>query len=450
MTRLAVAAASIALAFHSAGGTPPVFASHSTVRFTLEAPFDELFAADDKDPGASVRGRLLYSAGGRDVVVPDVSIGVRGNTSRKESECTFPKLKLRFDGHPPEDTLFAEVHAIKIGTHCGNAKSDTLTRNGRLPNEKSAHREAFAYRLLDVLGIATLQARAARIEYRDTSRGVAARPAIERDAILLEDDDQARKRLGATRAIDEDEFTSARQAFTLRDTVDVAFGEAALGNFDWCLKFTPDDTYRCDARHPLWNILALEHPGGRTAALPYDFDTSGIVAGRHLWFRDIFNQRFLDTEAAVEVASQLQRTRTLFVRGEIDEARKRFASRKSAVYEALEQADLDPEGVRHARSYLEPFFAAMSDDAAFYLPVVVRPNTQLFTDRAGARAACPNGGAAPIGTPVGPPISEEGGMMQAIALDALWHFTGKNKCPAILNGPVWIDAAAVSADYPRE
>jgi hypothetical protein len=235
------------------------------------------------------------------------------------------------------------------------------------------------------------------------------------------------------------------------DTIAIAFGEALIGNFDWCLKFTPDDAYRCDARRRLWNVLVLERDEEPDAGLIFDFDVSGMVAGRHLWFKDVFNPRFAAdaSEARVEVVSQLQRTRTLFERAELDAARVRFAARKAAAYDAVESADVDAEGIRHIRSYLDPFFAAMESDAEFYLPVVARPGTRLWADAAATREACPSSGDAPIGTPVGPPLTRDGSAMQAIVLDALWHWTGRRKCNALLNGPVWLDAAAVSRDFPR-
>jgi len=450
MMRLGLVLAGALIAIDTSADTPTVFSAASTAALTLQAPLDELFAAAAKDPDASVAGSITSAGAGGVPLRSAVHVSVRGNTSKNTSECTFPKLKLRFDDEPEAGSIFAGLTTLKIGTHCGESKGDALTRNGRLANERSPHREALVYRLLATLGIPTLEARPARIEYRDTSKGIADRPPITRDAFLLEEDDDAAKRMGGKRPIPEDEFTSADALLSREDGIAIAFGEALAGNFDWCLKYTPDDTYRCDARHPLWNVLAFERKDGPAAAFIYDFDTSGMVAGRHLWFEDVFNPEFAagGGEPVVEVWSQLQRTRSLFGRAELDAARARFAARKAAAYAALDAADVDRAGARTIARYLDAFFAAMTNDDEFYLPVVVRPGTRLWADAAGSKEACPGGGPAPIGTPVGPPVDRRAAAVRVVVMDALWHWTGKNKCRAILNGPVWVDAKAISAEYP--
>src|SRR4030095_3411893 len=180
-------------------------------------------------------------------------------------------------------------------------------------------------KLLDVLGIPTLKARAARITYvtgHPSAAGAAqsGQPGtVTRHAMLLEDDDLAKIRFGAEQEFDEQTFTTAADQLTPEDTARLAFAQALIGNFDWCLKFYAKDTYRCDARHPLWNILAYR-AGERTVPVIYDFDVSGMVTGHHAWFRDVYNEAFSPSksQAEVEVVSQLQRTRSLFPRDLLD------------------------------------------------------------------------------------------------------------------------------------
>ena len=444
----------LAAAFLCLGARPPetagIFSSYSVVELTLKAPLADLFAKDE-DEDASVVGTLSYrDANGRDVVLDNVSVSERGNSSRQERECRFPKLRLRFEpGDAREASLFQNMSSVKIGTHCGNSPDDTLTpKYGRLANEHAPHREAFVYRLLDALGVRTLRARPARIHYEDTSTA-ARSTTTTRDAMLLEDEHEALKRLKASGEIAPERFHSARDEFSAADTIDLAFAEALVGNFDWCLKFEPADRYRCDARRPLWNLLAFRFPDGTRAPLMYDFDLSGMVTGRHPWFPTIFNAAFLDSrsEPAVEVAAQLQHLRSVFTREDLDAARRRFAAKKAAAYRALDEAAMDERGKRQATGYLEPFFAAMERDDAFYLPVVVRDRTPAFDDAAGTQAAC-SSGPLPAGTPVSAPLSRQRSMVQVVVLDALWHFTGRAKCPTILKSPVWIDGGAISTDYP--
>ena len=126
-----------------------------------------------------------------------------------------------------------------------------------------------------------------------------------------------------------DAFTTAADRFPVPDAARLAFAEALAGNFDWCLKFTADDTYRCDERKPLWNVLAFTRDDS-AFPVPKDFDLSGIVTGRHLWFGDVYNPSFVEPPSPidVEVISQVQRARTLFTRDVLDAARQEFVDQR--------------------------------------------------------------------------------------------------------------------------
>src|SRR5437762_1162744 len=164
MPRRAMLVAVIPLALAigaTAVSTPTLFSSHALVTLQLKAPFTELIDGGRENDDHSVIGSLSYES----TAIENVRISLRGHTSRNESECAFPKLKLHFNT-PPKDGPFAGVRSVKVGTHCGESAGQTLTpRFGRLPNEQSPFREAFVYRLLDVLHVPTLKARPARITY---------------------------------------------------------------------------------------------------------------------------------------------------------------------------------------------------------------------------------------------------------------------------------------------
>src|SRR6185436_12107207 len=124
---------------------------------TVEAPLQQLFA-NTSEQDASVSGTVTIG----DVVLRDVEVSVRGHTSRRETECAFPKLKLKLKG----------AGSIKIGTHCGESADDKLSpKYGRLANEKSPHREALAYQMLHAAGVPALRARPARVTYVDPGAG---------------------------------------------------------------------------------------------------------------------------------------------------------------------------------------------------------------------------------------------------------------------------------------
>ncbi len=438
--RLAAAlilAAAVASALAGAREEIDWFSARDVLPLRLEAPFNDLFAHAQQN-GYSVHGTLIWRDGEQEQRLDEVKITVRGNTSRRESECTFPKLKLSWPGG-----------SVKIGTHCGESTgADVTAKYGRLPNQTAPVREAFVYRLLDVLGIPTLRARQAEITYvyTDADGDEAAR--ITRRAFLLEDDDAARRRLNASASIAPDAFTNARDTFTPEDTVRIAFAEALLGNFDWCLRFFDGDQYRCDARRPLWNLLAFKWPDGTTRPLMYDFDVSGVVAGYHRWFADIFNEQFLPSHAAVEVTAQLQHVRSLFDRRVLDTVRREFASKRDAAYRALADSPVDDRGKQGITDYFDAFFDAMTSDAAFYVPVVTAAHTRAYADADRTMPVCASVGSVPVGTPVSEPKQTRGDMIQVVVLDAMWKYAPPVKCGFIREKPVWIAKRAIGTAFP--
>src|SRR5205807_8001401 len=105
-----------------------------------------------------ITGSVSFSG----TTIDGVTFTVRGHTSARETECTFPKLKLQFPAG-------SGLHNLKIGTHCGESRGDDVTpKYGRLPNDRAPHREAAVDRLLEAIGLPAFKARPARITYVDT------------------------------------------------------------------------------------------------------------------------------------------------------------------------------------------------------------------------------------------------------------------------------------------
>lgn len=426
-----------------------LFSSYAPLSVTLEAPFDDLRRQMRKDSTHPVMGTLSYTDPDMGVVhVSNVEVFGRGNTSFKTGQCEFPKLKLKFHaakGRPP-GSLFDGVSTVKIGTHCGNGPDDVLSaRWGRLQNERSPVREAFVYRLLEALHVPSLKARPVRISYVDARNTTT----LVRNAMFLEDAHEAEARLGSSGRYTEDTFGSADARFMAADSARLAFAEALVGNFDWCVRFFPDDTYRCDGRHALWNVLALKRSDGSAVPVPYDFDLAGMVTGHHRWFAQVFNPAFEPggSEAALEVLGQLQRTRTLFTRAQLDAARAEFVRHKEEAYAVLAEAQLDDTGRQQAAAHLDAFYAVIESDERFYLPVVVADNTRIYLDARQTRPACAVA-VAPRGTPVGVPVETRGSMWKVLILDSLWQWALPRECEAVHTGAVWVPASSISSRYP--
>src|SRR6188508_413321 len=101
------------------GPVPPVFSSYSVLAVTIEAPFAELIENGRQREEYAVTGVLKLSDGGS-TAFENVRITTRGHTSLRETECTFPKLKLDLTGSAVDGTILDGVGVLKIGTHCSD------------------------------------------------------------------------------------------------------------------------------------------------------------------------------------------------------------------------------------------------------------------------------------------------------------------------------------------
>ena len=415
-----------------------LLAGNGVMALTLEAPLQQLFAKGEDDEKFSVPGRVSYKDPSSGVDVQrEAQVSVRGHTSRRETECTFPKLKL----------TFKEGDELKIGTHCGESADEALSpKYGRLANEKSPHREALVYALLHAAEVPTLRTRPATVTYVDKGQ-----TPLTRKAMLVEDDGDARKRLKGTVEITMEQFGDAKARGATADAARIAFGQAMIGNFDWHLRNFPEDVYRGNVRKAIWNVLAFDRGDGKAALLAKDFDLAGIVVGRHSWFKTIFNPAYVPSksEIEIEVLSQVQRTRSLFSRAELDALRRHFIERKAPIYAVLEKAEVDPKGREIARSYVDSFFNAITNEESFYRPVVARSDVRVYVDAGRTKEACkPNDLVSP-GTPVNE-LQRSGAMSQVVILDAKWRWTSEQRCETVQNGPVWIQSDAITNDYPSK
>ena len=333
---------------------PPLFSRADVLAVRLEAPFSRLVDNGRWDKSYSVRGRLSYSDSmGRRIELSDVQVEIRGNSSRDHHECAFPKLTLHFrSDRALERSIFRDEPKIDIGTHCDDRSDGTLTAVGRLGNELSPSREAWVYRLLSAIGVATFKVRTARIVYIDVEpeAGTASSAtAIERNAIFVEDIDSAMARLRATEV---EHFENAAHDFTADDTIRLLFAEAMIGNFDWCLKYSAESTYQCTAKERLYNLIALKGADGTVFPLAYDFDLAGAVTGANPWLSKVYSDEFAPRESrrGVEVTGQVERSRTLFSRSQIDAARKRFLQRKDLASKPSSRLDSTQPATRSVAS----------------------------------------------------------------------------------------------------
>ena len=427
------------------GVAPGLFGSTSILEATIEAPFANLIANGRRSTDYAVIGTVTFTdrATGRTTSVENVKISTRGHTSLRESECDFPKLKLDFTGARGEGSLFQGMSAVKVGTHCSDRPDGPGGKYGRWPNEKAAHREAFVYRLLDDDERGDVES-AAGADHLHRPEGPSIAAAHPRRPCSSKTTTSCSSVSAGDSELPANQFGSATSVFAMPDLARLFFAQAMIGNFDWCLRMSPRDTYRCNDTTPIWNMVGVIKPEGMAVPVIHDFDIAGMVTTRHIWFGKVFNRAFAPSEAEIEVLAQVQRTRSVFPRDLLDATRSDLVGRKAAAYQVLGDSAMDDAGRQTAKAYLDAFFAAIETDEAFYRPVIVA-RTPIYLDADGSRPACTD--EAPAGTPVGPALETAGELSRIVPLDALWQWA--EKCEAVRLNPVWVPTAVISSRYPQ-
>ncbi len=423
----------------------------------LTADFSRLFAQDAsglRDEGASVVGTFASPALG--VADPlAVIVSVRGNTSLEPSECSFPKLKVKFRDETVLRGTPLEGHGtLRIATHCGERPVEARTDYGRVANEASPWREAFVHQLLRGAGIEAPKARPVAITYTDTGKGSAA---LTRKAALIETAGDVARRLGGTEPFVVDSEIAVHdprandsaepEQMPLATIARVHFAEALVGNEDFRL-MRETETWWFGGEIPstvsrMWNMKAVRFADGGEVPIPIDFDLSSIVAPRpndvpppELWGR---------TGSARAQFRVLSGARMRFDRGTLDEARRAMATRRAAVEALVGTPWLDDEARRVTTELVASFFRLVTDDQAFYVDVIA-PGKDVDYVRADGT---PNEACLTTAVPAGTPVHRSGNVNVELGIEEVTLFDPKFQLPCN-EATVWIPSGtATTTDYPR-
>ena len=161
------------------------------------------------------------------------------------------------------------------------------------------HREAFVYKLADVVSVPTYKTRYVEVTYFDTKNPESVFHAITYKAFFAEDMDAFRKRNKAleVKAIDdpfrmpndpnkdgdlyEFEHVSSSKISDQKEIAKMIFFQMYIGNMDWFLKMNQDH-FRDgpESRERLWNIKLYQDVNLEWHVLPHDFNFSALGLGR--------------------------------------------------------------------------------------------------------------------------------------------------------------------------
>lgn len=178
-----------------------------------------------------------------------VWIRARGKWRNVAANCTMPPLSVIFSESGGDGTLFAAQTMLPLTTHCNERP---------VSQEQYVLKELLAYHIYNQLTDKSLRTRLARVTYEHTGR----RPrTFERYAFFTEHFDALAERNGAQFWPTENFELSTADAAQIAT---VELFEFMIGNTDWSIL----------KGH---NVAHLRAADKTVVAVPYDFDSSGIV-----------------------------------------------------------------------------------------------------------------------------------------------------------------------------
>ncbi len=278
----------------------PLFQTYEPMNITLSAPLSKLFSvrakANASNPSEvldhAVTGTIEYNeASGQKVSVP-VTVKLRGNTSQDAAECPFPKMRFRFNRDQIQGTLFEGNDTLSLGTHCGEG-AERSAGFGRLWHSNSPEREAFLYRMLEILEIPGYKARTAQVRYVNTENPT--QYAQTYTAFFLEDiativarhqgvEIRTNRGLGPVRETERVQYNfqhlETLGPLDAEGLIKVGYFQDLIKNIDWSLPINQ----QAPGFGMLWNMKVFVHGEPRqVVVIPYDFDLAYMVSENSRW-----------------------------------------------------------------------------------------------------------------------------------------------------------------------
>jgi len=258
---MAVMFGALLLAAHAAQVTAGeksvgLFATAATLPLTITAPWREF--ARNKTAKASYPGTLEYiDESGAKHAVP-LLVAPRGHNRLKV--CKFAPIKLVFDKEAVRDTPFRGSKSLKLVTRCADDEQ----------SEQYIVKEMLAYRIYNLVTERSFRARPLAVTYVDSAEGSSDSPHF---AYLLEDDSELARRNN----LEKIEVTTLPMAqLDPLEASRVSLFEYLIGNTDFALLVGSPGQHCCHNA-----VLLGENKPAKAFAVPYDFDSSGLVDARY-------------------------------------------------------------------------------------------------------------------------------------------------------------------------
>ncbi|MGA9575093.1 MAG: hypothetical protein WBS20_14235 [Lysobacterales bacterium] len=232
---------------------PKLFSSFDEMHVTLTGPWKTIQRNKKKDDTYPVK--FTYTGADGDEQTIDMVVSLRGITRRRV--CDFPPIKLHFDKEAVKGTIFRGNKSLKLVTYC-----DTNSKY-----EQYYIKEFLAYRIYNLITDFSYRTRPLMVDYEDSERD---NKSITRFSFLIEDTDELAKRNKV------EELTIPRIPYRDLEPVTtnrLSMFEFMIGNLDWAVTDGPKDDSCCHNSR----LIGAGNDINPKYAVPYDFDSSGLV-----------------------------------------------------------------------------------------------------------------------------------------------------------------------------
>ncbi len=328
-------------------GVAPLFADHSVLTVSIEAPLKTLMRDLPNKHYLDGKFRLTGADGSEEVF--DLKIRTRGNYRRDKEHCDFAPIRLNFRTKQVVGTALEGQDKLKLVTHCRNRDPQFV---------QYILREYLVYRLLNAMTRKSFGVRLMQITYIDTEGA----GRMTKYGFVIEDDDDVAARNGMqavkTGDISSNDLEPADQNF-------IHVFQYMIGNTEYSLvKAEPDKS--CCHNIDLLSVTGLPP----LTPLAYDFDFSGIVNAPYAQPNPKYNLR--------TVRQRLYKGRCSN-NDILEETIQRFNDKKDVIFDIVDGFELlNARSKRSAIRFLTTFFETSSQPELVQARLVEQCNAPEF------------------------------------------------------------------------
>jgi hypothetical protein len=311
---------------------PKLFSTDSTLEVTLSAPWRQFMRKKDRPARYPATLDYVDDAGATQHVA--IAIEPRGIT--RLQVCKLPPVKLVFEKAAVKDSAFRGNKSLKLVTHCGNGERW----------EQYTVAEMLAYRIHNLVSGLSFRIRPLSIRYVDSADSSTDGPHF---GFLIEDDSELAKRNHL------EKLDIAKPRVSQLDPLETsrfAMFQFLIGNTDWAVLSGPTPEHCCHNSELIGSKSAAT-----VFAVPYDFDSSGLVNAHY---------------AAPNSALPIRSNRVRLFRGfcahnsSLETARRELLALQPQIGRLVSQESrLTARNREAAQDYLAKGFEILRDDAVF-------------------------------------------------------------------------------------